>query len=712
MTAVLLASGIAAEPMTYPSARKGEQVDEYHGEKVPDPYRWLEEDTAPETREWIEAQNKVTFGFLRQIPERAKIEQRLTQLWNYERFGIPILRGGRYFFSRNSGLQNQSVLYVAESLSGEPRLLLDPNTLSEDGTTGLAGYEPSEDGALLAYGISRAGSDWQEWRVRDVSTGKDREDLVQWVKFSGASWAKDGSGFFYSRFDEPAPGVALTGLNEFQKLYFHKLGTTQGQDILIYERRDQGKWGFGGGVTDDGRYLAIHVSEGTAPKNRFFYKDLTLPESRVVELLREFDARYEFIGNDGAIFFFSTDLDAPRGRVIAIDLARPEREHWQEVIAQTADTLDDVSLVGGQFICRYLKDAHSVVRLHAQEGAGAKFTRELVLPGLGTARGFRGTRADSETFFFFSSYTMPGTIYRLEPATGATTVFRQPSVDFRPEEYETRQVFIPSKDGTKVPMFITHRRGMALNGAAPTLLYGYGGFRVSLTPNFSVSELVWMEMGGVCATANLRGGGEYGDEWHNAGMKLQKQNVFDDFIAAAEWLIVNKYTSPAKLAIQGGSNGGLLVGACMTQRPELFAAALPAVGVLDMLRFEKFTIGWAWRSDFGSVENADEYRAMRAYSPLHALKLGVRYPATLITTGDHDDRVVPAHSFKYAARLQACQAPDGPPVLIRIETRAGHGAHKPISKVIAERADVLAFLTKILGAGTGAPSPGPENISR
>ncbi|MGV3531490.1 MAG: prolyl oligopeptidase family serine peptidase, partial [Chthoniobacteraceae bacterium] len=536
MTALLLSSGIAAETLTYPTTRQVQQVDEYHGEKISDPYRWLEEDTAPETREWIEAQNKVTFGYLKQIPERAEIEQRLTKLWNYERFGIPTPRGGRYFFNRNSGLQNQSVLYVTESLSKEPRVLLDPNTLSEDGTVGLAGYEPSDNGELLAYGISRAGSDWQEWRVRDVTTGQDREDLIKWVKFSGASWAADGSGFYYSRYDEPAPGTALTGLNEFQKLYFHKIGTPQSEDVLVYERKDQPKWGLGGGVTDDGRYLAIHVSEGTAPQNRFFYKDLAAPDSKVIELLKDFDARYEFVGNHGTNFFFSTDLDAPRGRVIAIDITRPEREHWQEVIPQAEQTLDAVSLVARHFICHYLKDAHSLVRLYEQDGRGAEFSRELVLPGLGTARGFSGRRTDKETFFYYSSFNVPGTIYRLEPSSGATSVFRKPNVDFKPEEYETRQVFVASKDGTKVPMFITHRRGLKLDGNAPTLLYGYGGFQVSLTPGFSVTELVWMERGGVCATANLRGGGEYGEEWHPAGTKLQKQNVFDDFIACAEWL--------------------------------------------------------------------------------------------------------------------------------------------------------------------------------
>ncbi len=691
-TCLLLTMAHADEPFAYPKTRQVEQIDEYHGVKISDPYRWLEDDNSAETAAWVEAQNKVTFGFLDAIPQRAAIKERMMKLWNYERFGLPQERGGRYFYTRNSGLQNQRVLYVAETLEAAPRVLLDPNTLSADGTVALSGFEISDDGALLAYGLSRAGSDWEEWRVRNVATGEDRADLVEWVKFSGASWAKDASGFFYSRYDAPKTGEEKKGVNEFQKLYFHRLGTKQGDDALTYARRDHADWGFGGGVSDDGRYLAIHVSQGTETKNRFFYKDLAAPDSKIIELLNDFDASYDFIDNDGPIFFFKTDLAAPRGRVIAIDLARPQREHWREHIPQSADTLQSVDLVNGQFVCTYLHDAHSVVKFFARDG---QFTRELTLPGLGSVAGLHGKRTDTETFYSYTSFTVPGRIYRLDLATAASTVFREPKVDFQPGDYETKQVFFASKDGTRVPMFITHKRGLKLDGAAPTLLYGYGGFNISLTPSFGVSTLVWMEMGGVFAMANLRGGGEYGEEWHQAGMKLRKQNVFDDFIAAAEWLIAEKYTAPAKLAIEGGSNGGLLVGACMTQRPELFGAALPGVGVLDMLRFEKFTIGWAWRSDYGSAENADEFRALHAYSPLHALRPGVRYPATLITTGDHDDRVVPAHSFKFAARLQECQAKDGPPVLIRIDVRAGHGGNKPMTKVIAERADELSFLVHV-----------------
>ena len=690
----------AAEPkLTYPPARQDAQVDDYHGEKIADPFRWLEDDNSDETKAWVGAQNKVTSAFLDAVPVRARIKERLTKLWNYERFGVPFQRGGRYFFTRNSGLQNQRVLYTFGTREAPPRVLLDPNTLSADGTVSLAGYSVSDDGEMLAYGLSRAGSDWEDWHVREVDTGIEREDLVEWVKFSGASWMKDGSGFFYSRFEAPRAGEEKKGVNEFQKLYFHRLGTKQADDVLVYERRDHADWGFNGGVTDDGRFLIVHVSKGTDTKNLIFYKDLADPASKVVELIPGFTAAFSFIDNDGSRFFFETDLDAPRSRVIAIDIRQPERAHWREIIPQAAEPLKSVTLVRRQFLCRYLHDAHTVVRIMEWDGKAprAKMVRELELPGLGSAEGFGGKRGDIETFYSYTSFTVPGTIYRLNLVSGESEVFREPRVDFKPADYETKQVFFPSKDGTRIPMFITHRRGLVLDGSAPALLYGYGGFNISLTPLFSVTNLVWMEMGGVFAMPNLRGGGEYGIAWHEAGIKAKKQNAFDDFIAAAEWLVENKYTSREKLAIQGGSNGGLLVGACMTQRPELFGAVLPAVGVLDMLRFHKFTIGWAWKSDYGSAENADDFRTLLAYSPLHRLKPGVRYPATLITTGDHDDRVVPAHSFKFAARLQECQAPDGPPVLIRIETKAGHGSGKPMTKIIDEKADQLSFLVRVFG---------------
>ena len=690
----LLAVSAHAANLEYPITRQGAESDDYFGTKVADPFRWLEDDNSPETKAWVEAQNRVTFGYLAQIPRREQIRERLTKLWNYERFSAPIERGGNYFYSYNSGLLNQRVLYVTDSLEGKGRVLLDPNTLSPDGTTSMTESAPSEDGKLLVYGLSKAGSDWEEYRVRDVATGKDLEDVIEWVKFSGASWAKDGSGFYYSRYDAPKSGDALKGKNEFQKLYFHKIGTPQSADVLVYERKDHADWGFGGSVTDDGRYLVIHVSQGTDPKNRIFYKDLTDPNAAVVELLKDADADYGFVDNDGPVFFFRTDLEAPRYRMIAVDTRTPERSNWKEIIPQKAEKLEGVGAVGGALICEYLKDARSIARVHDYSGT---LTRELELPGIGSVSGFGGRRKDRETFYAFTSYTEPGAIFRYDVASGKSAIWKKPAVDFDSSAYETKQAFYKSKDGTQVPMFITHKKGLKLDGAAPTLLYGYGGFNISLTPGFAVSRAVWLEMGGVYVVANLRGGGEYGAEWHQAGTKARKQNVFDDFIAAAEYLVAEKYTSPKKLAIQGGSNGGLLVGACMTQRPELYGAALPAVGVMDMLRFHKFTIGWAWKSDFGSSENADEFKAIYAYSPLHALKPGTRYPATMVLTADHDDRVVPAHSFKFAARLQECQAKDGPPVLIRIETSAGHGAGTALKKMIEESADQLAFLTKALG---------------
>ena len=692
----------SSKAFVYPLSRKADQVDDYHGTKVADPYRWLEDPDSEETKAWVEDQNTVTFGYLSEIAVREPIKQRLTQLWNYEKYGIPFKEGNRYFYFKNDGLQNQSVLYTLTSLDAEPEVLLDPNTLSEDGTIALSGLSFSEDGKLLAYGLSTSGSDWVEWKVREVETGSDRPDHLKWVKFSGTSWTHDGQGFFYSRYDEPNEATKLEDINYYQKLYYHKLGTPQSEDVLIYHRPNQKEWMFGAGVTEDGRYLIISIDQGTDPKNLVFYKDLETPDSPVVEIISEFEANYSFIDNEAGVFWFRTDLDAPRGRVIAIDTTKNPsspslskggiKGEWQEVIPQAAETLESVGLLNNQFVADYLKDARSSIKIFNLDGS---FVREVNLPGIGSAGGFGGKRYDTETFYTFTSFTTPATIYRYDLVSDESTIFRKPNVDFNPDEYETKQVFYSSKDGTQVPMFITHKKGLQLDGNNPTFLYGYGGFNVSLTPNFLVGCLVWMEMGGVYALPNLRGGGEYGEEWHQAGTKLNKQNVFDDFIAAAEWLIDNKYTTPAKLAISGGSNGGLLVGACMTQRPDLFGAALPAVGVMDMLRFHKFTIGWAWCSDYGSPENPEEFQALYAYSPLHNLKPGTAYPATMITTADHDDRVVPAHSFKFAAALQEAHAGDKP-VLIRIETKAGHGAGKPTTKIIEEIADELAFLVRSL----------------
>ncbi len=680
-------------PFAYPSARVSDQKDDYHGTEVADPYRWLEDPDSPESRAWIEAENALTFSFLESIPARQEIRERITALWNYERFGAPSQRGGRYFYGRNDGLQNQSVLLVAETLEAAPRVLLDPNALSDDGTVALAGTAISDDGKWLAYGLSAAGSDWTEWRVRDINTGQDTDDHLRWVKFSGASWAKDGSGFYYSRYDAPAEGEELQQANYFQKLFFHKLGTEQSGDALIYDRPDEKEWGFSGFVSEDGAYLIISVRQGTEPKNRLFYKALQEPNTAVVELIPALEAQYRFLGNDGPVFWLQTNWDAPKNRVIAVDTRTPEKPHWVEVIPEAGDLLESVSLVGEKFIAEYLRDAATQIKVFALDGT---LEREVALPGIGSAGGFGGRRTDTETFYSFTSFTTPTSIYRYDVATGESTLYRQPHVAFRSEDYETTQIFYASKDGTRIPMFLTHRKGLTLDGLNPTYLYGYGGFDVSLTPSFSPALIAWMERGGVLAIPNLRGGGEYGAAWHEAGTKENKQNVFDDFISAAEWLIANKYTSVPKLALGGGSNGGLLVGACLTQRPDLFGACLPAVGVLDMLRFQKFTIGWAWTSDYGSADNPADFPYLYAYSPLHNLKPGTAYPATLITTGDHDDRVVPTHSFKFAAALQAAQG--GPaPALIRIETRAGHGAGKPTAKVIEETADCWAFLVEVLG---------------
>ena len=690
------AAPAGAQTLQYPTARKSDVVDDYHGTRVPDPYRWLEDPDSPESRAWIEAQNRLTEAYLAAIPARTIIRDRLTKLWNYPKYGPPFRKAGRYFFLKNDGLQNQSVLYKQASLAATPETLLDPNILSEDGTVALSTLAVSDDGQLLAYGTAASGSDWEEFRVRDVATGKDRADHLKWIKFSGASWTKDGAGFFYSRYPEPTD-KALTDVNRFQKLYYHRLGTDQAQDVLVYERPDQPDWGMNAEVTDDGRYAVLQVWLGTDRRNRVYYldlKDAKRPKvtGEVVRLLDDFDASYSLVGNDGPVFYFLTDLDAPRKRVIAIDTRHPERAHWREIIPQSADVLEGIQIIHDTFVAQYMHDASSRLRLFALDGRRVK---ELELPTLGSIGGISGERKDDEMFYALTSFLYPTTIFRYDFATGATSLFKAPTIDFDPSGYETKQVFYASKDGTRVPMFITHKKGLRLDGSNPTYLYGYGGFNVSLTPAFSVAVLAWLEMGGVYAVPNLRGGGEYGEEWHQAGMHDKKQNVFDDFIAAAEFLIAQGYTSTPKLAIAGGSNGGLLVGAAITQRPDLFGAALPAVGVMDMLRFHKFTIGWAWVTDYGSADSAAQFSYLYKYSPLHNIRAGTRYPATLVTTADHDDRVVPGHSFKFTAALQAAQA--GPqPVLIEIETKAGHGAGKPTSKLIEEQADRMAFLVKNL----------------
>jgi prolyl oligopeptidase len=685
----------AVEPLDYPTAKKIDHVDDYHGTKVADPYRWLEDDVreSDDVKAWVEAENKVTFGYLKSIPERERIERRLTELWNYEKFSTPFKRGGRYYFQKNDGLQNQYVLYVSETLDGEPRILIDPNTWSEDGTIALSGLYFSDDGRYLAYGVSEAGSDWKKFRILEIESGQVLDDELHWIKFSGVAWTQDGRGFFYSRYPEAKPGAEFQNLNLNQKIYYHRVGTPQSDDVLVFERPDQPEYGFGASVSEDGRWLVITVWKGTDDRYMVYYKDLTEPYGIPIQLIGGFDHEYSFLGNDGRVFYFKTNFEAPRGRVIAIDTQRPETEHWKELIPEAEETLDGVSLVGNLFFADYLKDAKSQVKLFQLDGT---FLREVEFEGIGSASGFSGRRTDTETFYGFSSFDTPPSSYRYDILTGESRLLRRAGVQFDGSQYEVEQVFYESKDGTRIPMFLTYRKGLTLDGNNPTLLYGYGGFNIPLTPGFSISRAAWLEMGGVLAVANLRGGGEYGETWHKAGTKLTKQNVFDDFIAAAEWLIERNYTSSKKLAIQGGSNGGLLVGAVMTQRPDLFGACLPSVGVMDMLRFHKFTAGRFWVDDYGSADDPDEFRALHAYSPYHNLKPGTSYPPTLVTTADTDDRVVPGHSFKFAARLQECHVGESP-VLIRIETRAGHGAGKPTSKIIEEIADQWAFLVHNLG---------------
>jgi prolyl oligopeptidase len=682
--------------LTYPHARTVDQTDNYHGTLVPDPYRWLEDVDSPETREWIRQQNELTQSILKQIPQRESIKQRITELWDYSKAQAPYKKGERYFQERNSGLQNQSVLYVMESLTSEPRVLLDPNTLSEDGTVALSSFAISKDGNWLAYATSASGSDWVTWRVRDVETGKDLSDVIEWSKFSDAAWLVDSSGFFYSRYDAPVEGSEFQSANYNQKVFFHKLNTPQEKDELIYERPDNKEWGFQSEITDDGRFHALSVWQGTDIRNRFFYRDMQ-GENKFIELIPDLEATYELVGNDGTTFYFFTNLDAPRGKLIAIDVANPQKENWQTVIPEGKSVLTDVLMVNNQFTAVYNEDAHHVIRLFKLDGSP---DGEIPLPALGAVGdkfgvGIHASREDNELFFAFQSFLYPATVYRYNFDTRSTDPINSPELDFDPTAYETNQVFVTSKDGTQVPMYLTHKKGLKYDGQNPTLLYGYGGFNLPVMPEFAVSRIIWMELGGVYASANMRGGAEYGEDWHQGGMLANKQNVFDDFISCAEWLIAQKITSTPKLAIEGRSNGGLLIGACMTQRPNLFGACLPHVGVMDMLRFHKFTIGWAWVSDYGSPDDPEQFKTIYAYSPYHNLKPGTAYPPTLVTTADHDDRVVPGHSFKFAARLQACQSGDAP-VLIRIQTKAGHGAGKPTAIAIDELADIYAFLVQAL----------------
>jgi len=680
-------------PLDYPPTRTDDLIDDYHGTQVPDPYRWLEDPSSPEAAAWVAAQNQLTFAYLDGIPARREYRERLTELWDHPRTGIPSRRGRHLFFTRNDGLQAQAVLVVQDDQESSPRVLLDPNTLSDDGTVALAGWSVSRDGRWLAWAASDGGSDWQTWRVRDVDTGKDLDDEVRWSKFSGATWDELGQGFWYSRYDAPAAGDELQDQNRNQRLYYHRRGTSQDQDTLVCERPDQPEWGFAARLSDDGRYLIINVWQGTSPRNGVFYQDLRDRRLVIRELLADFDASYQVIAHHEGRFYVRTDRDAPRGRVVAIDLALPEPRHWQTIVPEDRNVLEGATVLGGQLVLTYLQDVASMVRLHGLDGEPRG---DIPLPGLGTVSGFTGRDHDTETWYQFDGYLSPGVIYHHNLVTGISRVHTKPAIDFPFDQYITERVFYTSKDGTRIPLWLVRHAELRKTGDVPVILYGYGGFNVALTPSFSAARLPWLERGGMWAFANLRGGAEYGEQWHQAGMREQKQNVFDDFIAAAEHLIDQGWTRADRLAAMGGSNGGLLVGAVINQRPELFGAALPSVGVMDMLRFQHFTIGWAWTSDYGSSDDPDLFPYLHAYSPYHNLRQGTEYPAVLVTTADRDDRVVPAHSFKYAARLQACQA-GSLPTLIRVETRAGHGAGKPTEMVIEEYADRYAFLTRVLG---------------
>ena len=684
----------AAEKLAYPPARtEATVIYDYHGTKVADPYRWLENPDSPETMGWVKAENKLTAEFVN-TPVRERVKGQLTKLLNYPRYGLPKKRGDRYFYTKNEGLQNQSVLYMQKGLGAPPVVVIDPNKLSEDGTMALSGTEYTKDGTLLAYALSAKGSDEQEFRIRNLDNGQDYEEVLKWCKFTDVAWKLNKEGFFYNRYPNPS-SVAPEDRNRYNKLYWHKLGTPQSEDVLIYERPDNKDFGFSSSITDDGKYLVLNVWHGTDPKNRIYYKEL-LTDGPIVWLLDGADAMYNPIYNAGSLFYFHTDLNAPRGRIIVIDVKNPTRENWKEILPQQEDVIASVHTINNQLVTVYKHHAHNQLKLYNLDGS---FVRDIGLPTIGSVTGISGRPEDLEMFFSFSSFLYPSTIFRYDFKTGQTSVFRKPEIDFDPAGYETNQVFYPSKDGTKIPMFLTHKKGLKLDGSNPVWLYGYGGFNSSMTPYFSTARLVWLEAGGLFAVACLRGGDEYGETWHQAGMLEKKQNVFDDFIAAGEWLIANHYTRSSKLVANGGSNGGLLVAACMIQKPELFGTAVCQVPVIDMLRYHKFTVGHYWVPEYGNAEeNPEHFKFLYAYSPLHNIQKGTAYPPTFITSADTDDRVVPAHAKKFAAALQAADAGKNP-ILLRVETKAGHGAGKPTTKMIEEQSDIYAFVFKVLGMG-------------
>ena len=689
-TAIMTSMNSGAQGLTYPVTPKDGTVDEYFGVKVPDPYRWLENDTSAQTAAWVKEENKVTDAYFATIPHRKALAERLKQVADYEKVGIPFFRHGKWYFYKNDGLQNQSVMYVMDQLGGEPRVFLDPNLLSDDGTVALKGVYFSHDGKYAAYSISRSGSDWEEFYVLDAKTGKPLADHIEWAKFSGAAW--HGDGFYYSAYDSPEKGKEFSNVNEGHKIYYHRIGTPQDNDQLIYMNPMFPQRFYGVSVNEEETMMFLYES-GAGAGNNLFVRDLRVPGSQFIQMTSDMDLSYNVVETIGDKIYLMTNEGAPKSKVTVADIHRPGLGQWKTLIPEGDDVLESADIIDGHLLLTYSKDASTHAYVHTLDG---KRLHEVTLPSVGSA-GFSGRKERKECFFSFSSFTVPGTIYQYDIATNKSVLYQAPKVNFNLNNYVSEQVFFQSKDGTRIPMFITYKKGMKRNGKNPVLLYGYGGFNISLGPSFSAMRMPFIEKGGIYAMVNLRGGNEYGEEWHLAGTKMRKQNVFDDFIGAAEWLIANKYTNPQKIAIQGGSNGGLLVGACMTQRPDLYRVAIPQVGVMDMLRYHKFTIGWNWASDYGTSDDSREmFEYLKGYSPLHNLRPGTSYPATLVTTADHDDRVVPAHSFKFAATLQECNA--GPnPVLIRIDSKAGHGSGKPMSKVIEEQADIYGFIMYHLG---------------
>lgn len=683
----LFSSIYAEATLAYPACQRVGQIDQYHGTEVADPYRHLEDASLETTQQWIREQSALTFDYLSQIPQREAIRKKIEALCNYEKHGNVFFHGDRYFLSKNDGLQNQFVIYTVKHLGEQPEVLLDPNLLSEDGTTALGFYEPSPDATWIAYGLTKAGSDWEEIKIRHVKTKEDLQDSLKWIKFSAVTWHPDGKGFYYCRYDAPSLNKEYDELTKQQRIYFHHLETDQTEDELIYENSAEKENFYRTSISDDKKFLIITASKdaGEFSSTKVFLKELNT-DAPLKELFQGREASFSYIGNQDSLYWFLTNYQANNQKVIGLDLAEPTQ--WKEVIPEAAEALISVDLVGERFVAHYLKNAHSHIQIFQLDGT---FEKTLYLASIGTTSGFSGKKSSREAFYTFTSFTQPTATYRYDFITGESTLLHQPQLAVDPNDYETQQVMYQSKDGTSIPMFLSFKKGMKLDGNNPVLLYGYGGFEIPITPSFAPSMLVWMDMGGIYAVANLRGGGEFGKTWHDAGRLANKQNVFDDFIAAAEWLIDQNYTSTAKLAINGASNGGLLVGACLNQRPDLFGAAIPAVGVMDMLRFHKFTVGWCWTSEYGSPDNSENFAYLYPYSPLHNIKNGVAYPPTLILTGEKDDRVVPAHSYKYAATLQEAQSSSAP-ILIRIETAAGHGAGKPLSKSMDEKADMLAFL--------------------